>query len=82
MRLNKLDVLGEQRGEEKKDKKLSISFLLRCSLVSSLTSELPSAMKDLRWLKKDFLTLPVQSIFAKIWDIREEEGHEFKTSRS
>ena len=39
------------------------------------------ALKDLRWLKKDFLTLPVQSISARLWGIREEEGHEFEARR-
>ena len=39
------------------------------------------ALKDLRWLKKDFLTLAVQSISARLWGIREEEGHEFEARR-
>ena len=40
------------------------------------------ALKDLRWLKKDFLALPAQSISARLWGIREEEGHEFEARRS
>ena len=39
------------------------------------------AMKDLRWLKKDFLALPAQSISARLWGIREEKGHEFEARR-
>ena len=39
------------------------------------------ALKDLRWLKKDFLALPAQSISARLWGIREEEGHEFEARR-
>ena len=33
------------------------------------------AIRDLRWLKKDFLTLPVQSISVRLWGIREEDNH-------
>ena len=31
------------------------------------------AIRDLRWLKKDFLTLPVQSIYVRIRGIIEED---------
>ena len=36
------------------------------------------AIWDLRWLKKEFLSLPVQSISARLWGIREEEGLEIE----
>ena len=36
------------------------------------------AIRDLRWLKKEFLSLPVQSVSARLWGIREEEGCEIE----
>ena len=47
-------------------------------LFIDIGSSAEMAIWDLRWLKKEFLSLPVQSISARLWGIREEEGLEIE----